>query len=251
MKSWGSTGSVLWMLMHAAILAIGVFVTDSSYLSSTFDDPITDAVGTSLIATGAAGMLLFVYVQRTDTLRNRLEIFTKAGLTSIFPNRAARIRHEYDARLKSAKEIDVVGWGLSNFREDYGDQFSEWSQRRKVRILMVDPDYPSPNESIADLRDAEEKRPTGDIRRHVAAFQELLTSEGLSHTEGFQVRLMGALPAINLLRADDEIFWGPYLMGLQSRNTPTLIAQRGGFLYDVLKAHFDAVWELSAPSTEA
>jgi hypothetical protein len=62
---------------------------------------------------------------------------------------------------------------------------------------------------------------------------------------------MKALPAINLLRADHEIFWGPYLMGQQSRNTPTLIAQRGGFLFDALKAHFDALWERSAPLKNA
>ena len=41
---------------------------------------------------------------------------------------------------------------------------------------------------------------------------------------------------------------GPYLMQQQSRNTPTLIATRGGFLFDMLQKHFDALWAQSSPS---
>jgi hypothetical protein len=59
---------------------------------------------------------------------------------------------------------------------------------------------------------------------------------------------MRCIPAINLFRIDDDVFWGPYLMQQQSRNTPTLLATRGGFLFDMLQKHFDALWAQSSPS---
>jgi hypothetical protein len=145
-----------------------------------------------------------------------------------------------------AKKIDVVGWGLSQFREDYGPQFSEWATRGHVRILLIDPDFPARKSSIADLRDQEENRPTGDIRRHVEAFNAFLISSGLISSPTFEVRMMKSIPAINMLRADNEIFWGPYLMGQQSRNTPTLLVENGGFLFKALQGHFEELWARSA-----
>lgn len=246
MRGWFSPGSVIWVAIHILILAFGAFMMDSSGVTGTIGEEAADAIGSSLIATGAAGILLFIYVQKTDAIQKRLAVFSDAGLATVFRLRAAQIKPEYDSRLRDAREIDVIGWGLSNFREDYGGQFEEWSKRAKVRILIVDPDYPNRKSSIADIRDKEENRPVGDIKRHVDAFQVLLVEKGLAGSASFQVRLMRALPAINLLRADDEIFWGPYLMGNQSRNTPTLLVRRGGFLFTALKDHFDAVWERSA-----
>lgn len=227
------------------IVCIGVAIADNEWLANTFGKGLAEAVGTSLIATGAAGMILFLYIRSTDELRHRIELVTNAGLSEIFPERAARIRSEYDSRLAAASEIDVIGWGLSAFREDYGDQFPVWAGRGRVRILIVDPNYPAAGHSLADLRDAEENRPVGDIRRQVQAFVDLIRQQGLIASPSFQVRLMRSIPAINLLRADHEIFWGPYLMAEQSRNTPTLLVRRGGYLFDVLAKHFNELWQHS------
>jgi hypothetical protein len=246
-KGWASLGSIVWAILHIVILAIGAFTMDSATLTKAFGDGPVDAVGSSLVATGAAGIVLFLYVRTTDELRHRLEIVTKAGLKTIFRHRAAPIKPEYDSRLAQARRIDVIGWGLSSFREDYGHEFGAWAARAHVRILMVDPDYPSRRHSLADLRDREENRPTGDIRRHVESFANMLGELRLQQSPTFEVRLMRAIPAINMLRADDEIFWGPYLMGQQSRNTPTLLITRGGYFFDVLSSHFDEVWERSEP----
>jgi hypothetical protein len=245
MKKWTSFGSILWLILHIVIVCIGVAVTGNQWLATTIGQNLAQAVGTSLVATGAAGMVLFLYIRSTDELRHRIELVTNAGLSEIFRQRAANIRSEYDSRLASAQRIDVIGWGLSAFREDYGDQFPVWAARGHVRILVVDPDYPAHLHSLADLRDAEENRPVGDIRRQVQQFRNLVEQQGLIASPRFQVRLMRSIPAINLLRADHEIFWGPYLMAEQSRNTPTLLVRQGGYLFDVLAKHFDEVWQHS------
>jgi len=245
-KHWFSTGSVIWVILHIVMFITGVALMDSESLAEQIGDGAADAVGSSLIATAVAGIILFIHVRRSDALQDQILLLNRIGLVSVFEKRAANIKHEYDARLANAKEIDVIGWGLSSFREDYGDQFTVWAAKAKVRILLVDPDFPSENASIADIRDGEEARPQGDIRRHVEAFQRKVVEAGLAENLNFHVRLMKSIPAINLLRADDEIFWGPYLMKSQSRNTPTLLVRRGGFLFSALKDHFEAVWDRSA-----
>ena len=71
-----------------------------------------------------------------------------------------------------------------------------------------------------------------------------------SDSPRFQVRLYKCLPSVNIFRIDDELFWGPYLIREQSRNTPTFIVRKGGILFDTLAKHFNTIWsdpELSRP----
>jgi hypothetical protein len=141
---------------------------------------------------------------------------TTRGLFSLQP-----IKEEYDHRLRNATRIDLIGYGLSAFREDYAQEFEAWSGRADVRVLVIDPDFPAKQCSLADIRDVEENRPTGEIRREVERFEaELAGLASLDRTR-FQCRRMRTIPAINLLRIDDEIFWGPYLMAEQSSDPPS------------------------------
>jgi hypothetical protein len=158
------------------------------------------------------------------------------------------IRSEYDSRLPRAHEIDLVGYGLSAFRQDYISEFVNWSQRARVRILLIDPDFPTPDSSLADQRDREENHPVGHTRSDVDAF-EIAVSKlvGLKKSQ-FKVHRTRSIPSINMFRIDNEIFWGPYLMNQQSRNTATLLVTRGGFLFDMLEKHFECLWQQSKPS---
>lgn len=176
------------------------------------------------------------------TLRARIEIFARAGLLAVFPARQVRIRDEYDRRFAQATQIDLIGYGLASFREDYLDQFVVWSHRAKVRILYPDPDFPTKNNSLADQRDKEEGHPVGKTRRDVFALEKEIGKLRDLKRDNFVLRRMRAIPSINMLRIDDEIFWGPYLVKQFSRNTPTLLVQRGGFLFEHLSQHFEALW---------
>lgn len=60
------------------------------------------------------------------------------------------IRDEYHTRLAKARHIDLVGFGLSAFREDYINDFVGWSH--SVRILLIDPDFPTRQHSLATVR---------------------------------------------------------------------------------------------------
>jgi hypothetical protein len=201
-----------------------------------------EAVGASLIAAGITGIVVFVYIRFSQDTADRLRIINDFGIVAAFEARAARIKTEYDRRLLTAREIDVMGFGLNALRQDYREQFADWAQRCRVRVLLVDPNYPDPRCSYARQREDEEGDLAGSIGAQVKAF--LLDTEPLRGAGArFEVRLYRSIPALNICRIDNEIFWGPYLVGGPSRNNPTIIVRRGGIMFDKLLSHFNMVWE--------
>lgn len=231
------TKALLYFLSHALVFLLGVVIVQVGGSRNV-------AIGTSLVAAGIAGWILGVYALFSERLSRRLEALTEFGFVEAFTARSARIRETYDGRLNDVREhVDLLGFGQSAFRQDYQDQFAVWAQRRvEVRILLLDPDFPTTDASLADQRDGEEQNPVGSIRRDVDAF--LAAVEPLLNSSGgrFRVRLYRCLPTVNVFRIDDELFWGPYLMHEQSRNSPTFLVDRGGHLYDRLLGHFEAIW---------
>ena len=201
------------------------------------------AVGASLLAMGVGGTVLFLFVWIDQTESERQDAIRASGLRWIFSARSVAIRSEYDTRLARAVEsIDILGFGLKALREDYRDEFAVWAQRANVRILVLDPDFPHRDHSIATLRDREEESTDGtigdDVRQFVASCRHLMEDPAVR----FRVRLYRCLPTINLFRIDREVFWGPYLIGDVSRNMPTLLMEDGR-LTERLIEHFDRIWD--------
>jgi len=226
----------LYVLLHVLLLAMGFLLVMTKALAAV-------AIGASLIATATAGLTLFLYLWLTQEELRGLQVLRKFGLVDAFEVRSAGIKHEYDARLNVASDaIDILGFGLRTLREDYSEAFGSWAGRATVRILLLDPEFPTVEHPLGDQRDAEENDNPGTITTDVHDFvrhcAELLKRPGCK----FHLRLFRCLPSVNLLRIDGNLFWGPYLIGGVSRNLPTLLVRRPGLLYDRLVAHFDAIW---------
>ena len=241
MRSWMTPSSIMWLAGHVLLVFAGMLCMTTEG-ERAFGEALGESLGSGLLATGIAGLVLYLYVRATESVQKRLDIITEAGLINVFRHRSMRIKGEYDSRLQTASRIDLIGLGLSSFREDYKAQFAEWSQKARIRIILLDPDFPSADHSLADLRDLEEGGKRGEIRADVEAFIAEVSGNRKIDTTRLEIRTASIIPAINLLRIDDEIFWGPYLMAERSRNTPTLLVRRGGFLFESLENHFEATW---------
>ena len=205
------------------------------------------AIGTSMIATGASGILVFGWVVFDEAEAERRKVSESFGFLTAFPFRSIQIKEEYHHRIRKAgQNIDVMGYGLNALREDFADEFHEWSDKLSVRIILVDPEAPAGSAKYPDLRDLEEGNSAGRTRTEIARFIED-TRPLWSQGKGFQLRLATALPSVNMFRIDNEIFWGPYLVsspryGRASRNLPTMIVKRPGYMFDRLLDHFDEIW---------
>jgi hypothetical protein len=206
--------------------------------------PISAGIGTSLIAAAVTGWVVFVYVFQCQTVADRLNLLTRFGLKDAFESRSVRIRDEYHTRLQAVTaNIDVLGFGQRALREDYAQLFASWSQKVTVRILLVDPEYPSKNRPYADQRDTEEGNAERAIRSDVKEFVKACSQLIGEQDARFQVRLYTCLPSVNIFRIDNALFWGPYLIGDQSRNLPTFLVESGGLLFDRLLQHFNRIWQ--------
>ena len=175
-------------------------------------------IGGSIVATGLAGMVLFLKVWLDQRESQRLADIRAAGFSRIFATRAGLIKEEYDRRLARASQcIDIMGFGLRNLREDYHDDFAAWARRAPVRILVLDPEFPTEHAPLADLRDPEERNLPGTIRKDVRRLIEVCQPILQNDQNRFMIRLYRCLPSITVFRIDRDIFWGPYFVHDVSR----------------------------------
>lgn len=231
-----SPSSWTYLLVHALVFFSGISLLN-------FQGPIPFSIGTSLIATGVAGWVIFFWVRQSETSARSMQNMATMGITDVFIYRSVPIRHQYEPRFNaSRRQISIMGFGLRALREDFGSQFGDWAQVSRVRILLLDPTAPSPDFAYANQRDAEERNPVGSIINDVQAMLNFTRNLRTQNPSKFEIRLYRCMPNINVCIIDDEAFWGPFLYGEQSRNTMTFLCRRGGHMYTALSDHFDQIW---------
>jgi hypothetical protein len=227
----------LYLLLHVLMLSGGFL------LVAVDDRALTDALGSSLIATGIAGVALFIWIRNNQQLESRVQVLHEFGLKKIFKTRSTQIQHEYDDVLQgTSRNIDVMGFGLRHLREDYAADFDTWAKRAHVRILLIDPEFPDINQSYSAQREREEAQNPGEISLDVRNFVMHCSDLLKLPDKRFSIRLYKCLPSVNVFRADDTLFFGPYLVKKQSRNTPTFVVEYPGELFRVFTKHFDEIW---------
>lgn len=93
---WLLPTNLFWVVGHILMVIVGIFLTIIA-LDSSYRD-VWLGVGGSLIASGVAGEILYLYVSSSQDTKDRLDLIAKAGLLRIFPTRSVRIREEYHSR---------------------------------------------------------------------------------------------------------------------------------------------------------
>jgi len=175
--------------------------------------------------------------------KNKIE---SLGIVDIFSGRSVTIEEEYSKRLeKMTQHLDIIGFGLSHFRKDYGKHFIELAGKAKVRILLLNPEFHICDDlSISDIRDKEENQEIGTIRSQVIDFiKDYKKLKKELNNNNFEVKLYNSLPTINIFRIDNEMFIGPYLVNRDSRRTITIIAKSEGELFKQHLEHFNELWD--------
>lgn len=233
---------VIWILLSIIIVLAGYLFTVIPFFSSALGESIAQGIGASVVATGITNIVIFVHVRFADDLRVRFESLQVAGISRAFPGRSLQIRDEYEKRIINASEIEIIGFGLARFREDFESRFAEWSKNKSIKILLIDPEFPSRQHSYASQRDIEEGHSSNTIENDVNVFIAKYKENMDIVKSHFLIKYSKTLPSINYFRIDDEIFWGPYLVKKPSRNMPTFIVNNPGYLYNALKTHFNDIW---------
>lgn len=243
MKKLFNATTIAWVAIHLVLVLVGLLIINIERIGDELGQEISNGIGLSILSAGIVGLFLFLHVLVSEGTRAKLKALNDAGLDAIYNYRSVRMKAEYDSRLSKAKKISVIGYGLGSLLDDYPKDFPKWSAQAKVRILAVNPVAPSKEKSFADIRDKEEGREPGRTRNDVDRLSKTYLDTKEIDKNNFEVRLMNSIPSVNVMIVDSEIFWGPYLMSQQSRNTFTMTVHKGGFLYDSLANHFEEVWK--------
>lgn len=181
-----------------------------------------------------------------------------AADVTIYPGRSRPIKNEYETRIRHAySAIDIMGLSLATFLYDYRDSLFEISKQVPIRILLIDPSFPevSKSNSIAALRAKEEKREAGEIVSGVISWINFVKDNLSSYMKEdcrLKISLYSVIPTVNIFRVDGSLFAGPYLLGLDSRDTVTLLAQdklhthQYQIIFNDYMYHFNETWNHSS-----
>ena len=229
--------TIAWYTGHVVLVVVGLAF---SWLGP---ESWVRAIGASVAAAGFAGGILYVYVGKMERLESGIKMLEDFGIKQVFEGRSVRMKDQYDSRCRDMKQhLDILGFGLSSFVEDHAGDIETWKRKADIRILVLDPDFPNTEVPYSEQRDVEEQNDVGDIRRDVEKLKRALAPHiGTQNGKTFGVRLYRCLPSVNIFRVDDELFWGPYFMAQQSRNTPTILVTHGK-LFDRIIEHFNDIW---------
>jgi hypothetical protein len=77
---------VLWILSHTVMVLLGALFLSSQALQAALGQGVSEGIRGALIATGIAGVSLFLYILTSETLRSRIDTFAKAGILTVFPS---------------------------------------------------------------------------------------------------------------------------------------------------------------------
>ncbi len=235
----------VYFVCHLIILLVGAVVAQLHH-------PNAISAGVGLMTAAISGTIIGLYVLSTRELASLVNLVRELGFKNAWKGRGVRIRSEYESHLQDLSvQLDILGFGLRALREDFGEDFAEWAGKAKVRVLLLDPDFPTVESSYADQRDAEEQNDCGtirsDVNRFVNDYRELIDNPNVS----FEVRLYRCIPTLNIFRVDNAMFWGPYVVNNQSRNIFTFKIASPSHLFDTFEQHFDDIWQnYSRPATE-
>ncbi|MDP3065319.1 MAG: hypothetical protein Q8N08_01135 [Methanobacteriaceae archaeon] len=224
------------ILINIIIILLGLI-----FIGYSQNDQIILNIGAGLLASGIVAIFYLIY-PHIDFERDYLR-FRQMGLKDIYLRRDQS--QEYSELLKKAqKNIDVLGLGLNQFREDNESIIKEKSLNGvAVRLLVVD--SKSPILSIRSYQENDLKGETIDIplkklKNYAIEVNKII--DELKKGKKIQIKRYNAVPSTMIFRIDDIMFVGPYLHNLPSRTTITFKIENNTELFKQFENHFNELW---------
>lgn len=191
------------------------------------------SIGCSLIATSIVTYFTSRYQIRKERIKSIIEIW---GLDKIYDTRA-EMNHDCDISQSNAKQhIDIVGFGLSSWRQSCTDTLKEKLRAGvDIRILV-----PRPDTDIIKQRERDEDNIEGNISMNIHLLSEWVTE--LSQFGKIKIKFYDALPLDFYFRIDDDLYIGPYLYKKQSQQTISFKYVKPGKMFSYYTSYFENIW---------
>ena len=249
-KNRSITYLALTVIFIAGILVFSVpSIIDTGISKRTLVD-LAHTIGISLVVApiSIAVTLYFSGVnfdEKLDRILHNLpsseDHFDSMGITHIYKSRDVATS-DFLKLCKHAEEIDVMGICIPQLIVKYED-FEMWASEKSVRILVLDEKSDLFSSCISwFFKHAEpEKEATG--KSSVAQFTRLTAHGG-------EVKKYENWPMASLMRADDVIFYTPYIYKRRAQDSPTIkiVNATDTWLYEIYHQAFEEKFNEAKPA---
>ncbi len=196
-------------------------------------------VGEGLIASGLVGIIMFWTInlqsRRTEKEKEILKKVKKFGIRDILSRRLTKAEADEIFPKRAKKKWDVLGLSLKSFYTDVKDGILQDAIKRvKLRVLVIHPES-----LLCEMSDKHPLRLPGTTKNEIKQITKFILN---LKDPNAQIRWYKCAPTTSLEIIDDEeLVAGPYLEGIEHRNTYS-IRLREGLLFDLYITHFNKIW---------
>lgn len=227
------TANFVSFLVGVVVTLSGYFVSNESWAT------IVMSIGASIIASSAVVYIDSFYEVKFRAIRDIME---KWKLAAIYKTRGAMNADCDTAQAEAKKEIDVIGFGLSSWRDSSTDEIKELLKKGvKIRIMTPNPESPFVLQRARDEGQADDSI-RHSINKLIEWGAELRDAGG-----NIEIRTYDWLPMDFYFRIDGVLFIGPYLYSKGSQQTVTFKFEKDGVMYAEYTAYFERVWNAAEP----
>jgi hypothetical protein len=240
-------------IVQFLILLIGfIFVLGATIMQSDASVPDSGAStsnwGTILLSIGcsiiAVVIINFVEYQIILSEVNTLNIVNSWKLISIFETRA-KMNDETNKLLKTANEIDIAALGSKGLISSQGDVIkSRLVNGLKIRFLV-----PKRSSNFISQREIDENATSNEINNNINRLVSWIESTKLElglRDDSIVIREYSSLPMDSIMRIDDNIFVGPFMIGQLSQLTMGYQYKKGGKGFQYYHDYFNKIWNDTA-----
>jgi len=225
-------------LAQLLISLIGVIFVILSFLShGNYINIVFLSIGCSIIS-----VVIINYIEYLITLPDRetLRSVNSWGLKSIYETRAEMNKYT-NKLLLSAKELDIAVLGAKGLINYQGNLLKERLKQKMIMRILI----PRIDSEFIAQREKDENAITGEINKTIHDLMNWakLTVEELKLSSGsLIVKQYDCLPIESIIRIDNDLFVGPFMVKKVSQLTMAYHYRKGGKGYDYYHKYFNEIW---------
>jgi len=232
-------------LSQIIILLLGIILVILSFLfnGNTSDKNITINIVFLSIGCSIISVVIINHFEYIITLPER-EIIINVnawGLSSIYETRA-KMNEDTNKLLLSAKELDIAVFGAKGLINYQGEVLKKrLKEGMKMRILI-----PNKDSAFIEQREKDENAANGEITKSINDLHNwvILTKKELNLSEdSLLIKQYNCLPIESIMRIDNDIFVGPFMVKKISQLTIGYRYHQGGKGYDYYQKYYNSIWD--------
>ncbi|AWX99756.1 hypothetical protein A8139_06950 [Marinomonas primoryensis] len=172
---------------------------------------------------------------------NLLRFLSSWNLVNIFETRSDMNKVSNEL-MKKAKEIDISSLGNKSLINYQGDLLkNRLRDGMKIRFMVPDKDS-----EFIKQREIDENATAGEIKNNInylIDWVRLTKNELNLKNDQIEIKMYTCLPIESIMRIDNHLFVGPFMVKKISQLTMAYQYKKGGNGYHYYKTYFNDIWK--------